>query len=252
MDGFLLVILAATLQAMPTLASELLQRGLPPPNEAAELDRPITSYSVLDDDSRFVIAYYTVESDNFLHALQVRSFDKRNRAWSSVTFPEPIGSVLGIQRHGGYVYVRGHSSPSASPLLVLHEKLELKRVLDGWPVLALADGRMVFKRSMVHFAPVHAEVLALYDPKIDRESTLYPSGSLDNERGIERVPGRTDQLIDRSFSEIKSGDAPATVEFLVITQPIRLNAHNLGEPAGPEQRYQLLCDLAAQPSCRTK
>ncbi len=251
MGGFLLVILTVTLQKTPTLASELLQRHLPVPGEAPELERPITSYSVLDENSRFVIAYYTVEPDDLLHELRVRSFDKRSHAWRSATFPEPIGSVLEIQSHGGYLYVVGHSSPSASPLLVLREDLQLKRVLDGWPVLMIGDGRVVFSRSMVHFAPAHAEVLALYDPAADRESTLYPSGPLDNERGIEKAPDTTDQWIDRRFSEIRRGDAPATVEFLVVTQRIRLDRRNTGEPVGQEERYHVHCDvIATQPSCR--
>src|SRR6266542_3682852 len=253
MGGFLLVILAFTLQKAPTFASELLQRDLPPPAGAAELDRPITSYSALDDDSRFVIAYYTVESDDLLHELRVRSFDKKSRAWRSATFKESIGSVLEIRSHGDYLYVCGHSSPSASPLLVLQEDLELKRVLDGWPVVMLDDGRVVFKRSMVHFAPAHAEVLALYDPRTDRESTVYPSGPLDNERGIERVPDTADQWIDRSFSDIKTGDAPGTVELLVVTQRIRLNVLNAGDPVGREERYHVHCDLTeTQPSCRRR
>ena len=98
MGGFLLVILTVTLQKTPTLASGLLQRHLPVPGEAPELERPITSYSVLDDNSRFVIAYYPVEPDDLLHELRVRSFDKRTRVWRSATFPGPIGSVLRFSR----------------------------------------------------------------------------------------------------------------------------------------------------------
>ena len=142
MTGMLLIVLAVVLQKAPTLANELLQRDLPPPAEAAELDRPIASYSVFDDDSRFVIAYYSAEPDDLLHELRVRTFDKRSRAWRSATFTEDIGSVLEIRAHGGHLYVVGHLSPSASPSLVLQHDLSLKRVLDGWPVLMLGDGRV--------------------------------------------------------------------------------------------------------------
>src|SRR6185437_14888464 len=37
---------------------------------------PITSYSALDDDRAFMIAYYVTTPDNSLNELRVRSFDK--------------------------------------------------------------------------------------------------------------------------------------------------------------------------------
>jgi hypothetical protein len=251
MFGLLVLLLFQSIQKVPpTLGAELLARNLPAPKDAADLEQPITSYSVLDDSRGFVIAYYAQESDNILHELHVRSFDKRTETWRSKTFPESIGSILDIQRSARYLYIGGHSSPSAAPLLALTEGLELRRELDGWPMLMLENGRVVFSRSMRHFAPTHAQVLALYDAVTDREDAVYPAAAVDNDRGGERVAG-TDLWVDRSISEVKKGKAPGTIEFIAVVQRMRLNEHQIAEDAGPERRFLVSCNLqSSTPTCR--
>jgi len=255
MQIFMTLVLAVTIQTAGSLGRELLGRNLPVPKDAADLELPITSYSVLDDSRGFVIAYYLAESDNSLHELRVRSFDKLTRTWRSATFPDPIGSVLSIKRAGGYLYIGGHSSPSAAPLLVLSaDRLSLRRELDGWPVLVLGDGRVVFERSMIHFLAAHAAALALYDPRIDAEQALYPDASAKNHRGAERVEG-TDLWVERSMSKPVegNGNGPQTIEFTVTTQRMRLDDQQLARPAAAEERFDVLCDLAARPAtCRRK
>jgi hypothetical protein len=241
--------LRITLQQTPTLGAALLQRNLPVPKDAADIEQPITSYSVLDDERGFVIAYYGVEPDAMLRELRVRAYDRRSGTWRSARFPEPIGSVLSVERNQDFLFVTGHASPSAAPLLVLSDSLDLKRRLDGWPVLMLDDGRVVFTRSMVHFAPAHAAVLALYDPARDREETLYPAG-VANERGIELAPGAT-RMIDRSFPTVRRGESPGTIDVAVVSQQIRVNRQNGGDPVGPAERFRVTCDVTVSPPvCR--
>jgi hypothetical protein len=247
MVGLLVFLLLQSAQRGQTgIGAELLERNLRAPKDAADLDQPITSYSVLDDSRGFVIAYYLVEADGLLHALHIRSFDTRTRTWRSRTFPEPIGSILKIERNAGLIYVNGHSSPSATPTLVLSEDLTLKHELDGWSMLMLDHGRMIFSRSQRHFAPTHAEVLALYDPSTNREESFYPPASVQNDRGAEKAPGG-DLWIDRSFSDVKKGQAPGTVEFVAIEQQMRLDSRNIAEPAAPEQRKVVVCSMTASP-----
>ena len=167
MLSLLVCLLLQSAQTPPIgVRAELRARNLPAPKDADDLDKPIDSYLVLDDRQGFVIAYraYYARDDSRLHDLRIRSFDKRSRTWRSTTFPEPIGSVLRIMRGRGYLFVSGHSSPSAAPMLVLSDTLRKKRELEGWPMLVLDDGRVVFHRSMIHFSPTHAAALALYDP----------------------------------------------------------------------------------------
>jgi hypothetical protein len=255
MFGLLVFLLSHAVQPSPqSLSAELLARNLPVPRDAADLQQPITSYSVLDDGRGFVIAYYALEADTTLHELRIRSYDKRTRTWRSKTFPEPIGPVLHIVRGAGHLYISGHSSPSAAPLLVLSDALELKRELDGWPALALDDGRVVFQRSMVHFAPAHGGALALYDPVADREVPLYPPQGVKNERGIEEeMESGTRLLVDRSFDGVKKGKAPGTIEFVALEQRMRLNERNGGDAAGPQQRLRVVCNVAvARPVCTAR
>jgi hypothetical protein len=252
MIGLLVLLLLQSPQSIPaTVRAELLDRGLPVP-KGADLQQPITSYSVLDDNHGFVIAYYLVEPDGLLHALHIRSYDKRTRTWRARTIRDEIGSILKIERNAGLIYVSGHSSPSAAPTLVLTAALELKRELDGWPMLLLNDGRVVFQRSLVHFAPAHGGALALYDPAGNREQSLYPPPGVHNERGIEKVPG-TQLLMDRSIDDVKTGMAPGTIVFDVVEQPMQLTQDNRGEPAGPERRLHVVCTIAASPPvCDTR
>ena len=237
-------------QQAGSLSVELSVRNLPVPPNANDLHWPITSYSALDDARGFVIAYYGQAPDGLLHELRIRSYDKATQTWRVLDLKEPIGSVVSIHRGGGFLFVAGHSSPSAAPTLVLTELLSLKRELDGWPELVLPDGRIFFHRSMIHFAPTHAAVLALYDPRSDREVNVYPANAARIERGIER---EGEYQIDRSIDGVKQGSKPDTIEFQVVEQRMRLDQNDRGVPASPEQRFTIVCDLAASPiACSRK
>jgi hypothetical protein len=232
----------------PTLAEALRGAGVPLPSDTNGAVR-ITSFGTLADDRVYLIAYYDATPDNLLGELHIRAFDKRRRVWRSVTM-ESIGSILSINRSGGLFYVKGHSSPSATPLLVLDTRLALKRTLDGWPKLFLADGRVLFVRSMRHFVPTHAEVLALYDPVSNRDVTIYPAWRV-NDRGAEKVPGSGDLWVDRSIGDVTPGRRPQTVEFRVTVQPMRIERDNRGHAAAPTQTIDMSCDVSGRvPSCR--
>ena len=249
MFGLLVVLVLQSAQGSASpigLRAELLARNLPAPKDADDLDKPIMDFFVLDDRQGFVIAYYAryAVNDSRVHDdLRVRSFDKRSRTWRSTTFPESIGSVLRIMRGPGYLFISGHSSPSAAPMLVLSNTLRKKRELDGWPMLVLDDGRVVFQRSMIHFSPTHAAALALYDPVSDREQPVYPPRGVKNYRGGERVAG-TELWMDRSVTDVRKGKAPGTIEFVAVEQRMR-QVRSSGEPAGPERRLRIVCDVAA-------
>jgi len=230
----------------PTLAETLRAAAVPLPSGTAGTTR-ITSYDELNDAGSYVIGYYDLTRDNHLQTLHVRAFDKRRRTWQSVTLQE-IGSILSIHRSGPYLVVEGHASPSGSAMLVLNDRLAVRQTLEGWPALFLADGRLIYVRAMVHFAPTHAEVLAVYDPAANRDATLYPVGT-DNFRGGEQVSG-TDLWVDRSIQDVKETPAHDAIAFSVKTQQMRLNAQQNPEAAGPEESFRVTCSLAGRPACR--
>lgn len=165
-----------------------------------------------------------------------------------------LGSILSIQRHPGVLYVHTHASPSAARLFVMSPTLAVKREIDGWPMLMLDDGRVVFQRSMVHWAPAHAGVLAVYDPRADRESNLYPTAATGNFRGVERVRDNPYLFVDRSFFDVKQGRGPATIEFVTVMQRLHLKRDGPGVlPATAARRSIVTCDLSRpKPSCRER
>jgi hypothetical protein len=230
----------------PTLAAALGEHRVPVPASINASGR-ITSFSTFDDERWFAIAYYDIVSDGLLHDLQVRLFDKRHGTWRSTT-RDGIGSVLSIHRSQRLFYVEGHASPSATPLLVLDERLAEKKALDGWPKFFLPDGRLIFSRSMIHFAPTHAEVLAIYDPATNREQTFYPQ-HVKNDRGGEQGTGGL--WVDRYFGDVRRGARAGTVEFVATSQSMRLTESQRPEAVGPEIRRRVTCVVAAPvPVCR--
>jgi hypothetical protein len=244
-----LIIIAAILglasSVQPTLMTQFSVRGLPAPPGAEDLGREITSFDVLDDPQVFVIAYYIVEADARLHDLRIRAFDKSTRRWRYAVH-DSVGSVLKIVRTGDFLYVSGHAGPSAAPTLALNRQLEVQRTLDGWIKIVLDDGRLIFHRSMRHFQPTHAGVLAIYDPRTNVERTFYPASNGDNDRGFERVA--RERAMDRSISDVEQ-TPPHHVRFTVTLQLMDVSTER-AQAAGPEQRRRVTCDVAKRiPTC---
>jgi hypothetical protein len=230
-----------------TLGSELAKHTFPAPADATDLDREITSYDVFDGSDSFVIAYYLVEADGLLHDLHVRAFDKRAGAWTYGN-TEGIGSVIRIQRAAGFVYVTGHSSPSAAPTLVLDQDLKVRNTLDGWLEMILGDGRVVFQRSMTHFQPAHAALLAIYNPQTRTEQTFYPAAGANNDRGFEWVSQDRRVVVDRILSEFVTGPR-GHIRFNVVTQQIQVMQDG-SRPLDAPRRFQVVCNVVVRvPTC---
>jgi hypothetical protein len=230
----------------PTLAAELAERAVPLP-AGVDGSRQITSFSEFDDDHWFVIGYYDLRADATLRTLHVRAFNRRSKQWRSAIFDE-VGAVLELTHHGRLFYVRGHSSPSSSPLLVLGENLTLKRQQEGWVKWTVDDGRVIFERGMVHFAPAHSAVLAVYNPRTNRDDSFYPAAA-----GRDRTPEferDTNEWIDRTIGEVKNGPAVHTIAFTVTIQRVRVGEDNLSLPIGAPTRQRVTCSVRLRvPTC---
>ena len=59
-------------------------------------------------------------------------------------------------------------------MLVVSQQLKVKDVRLGWFVAGFSNGTVIYEHSMVHFAPTHPLVLALYAPRDKSETKLYP------------------------------------------------------------------------------
>jgi hypothetical protein len=165
------------------LAKESLPLGEGAP---ANLDKSITSAGNLNEPDEYVIAYYVDEGTNELNApLYIDRYDKKGGKWQSArilaaTAEEEgidtpcLGSVLGIQRFGEYLLLDTHINPSAGCLLIVDRELKLKGGLYGWFLSGLGRNGILYHRSEIHFAPVHATEIALYDLAASRDATIFP------------------------------------------------------------------------------
>jgi hypothetical protein len=190
--------LAAGPAPAETLGGLLTARGAGvPPSRLTALDQPLATYQVLDDDRDLVVVY--VGEPAATAPLQAARFERAARRWTGAQLdwrvaadgsgvnalePEWCRSGLGVERFVAGFLVRSHINPSAECTVVLAPDLSVRAVLAGWPVAALADGRLVYQRNQVHFAPVHPVALALFDARRPREIALYPPRS---PRGIRRA-----------------------------------------------------------------
>jgi hypothetical protein len=182
---------ALALVAMPahaeTLRDLLQARGLIPPPDLAHLDGPLQATQVLDDP-RDLLALLTV-GDGPAAGLHAVRFDRAASRWTSAPLqwhvaaggggpmalePEWCRSGLAIDRFPGGFLVRSHINPSAECTIVLGLDLAVRGVLAGWPMATLPDGRLVYQRNQVHFAPVHPVALGLFDPARGADLALYP------------------------------------------------------------------------------
>jgi len=170
-----------------TLGEVLAARGVGAPPSRLVLDQPLETYQVLDDDRDLIVVY--VGEPAAAARLQAARFERPTRRWTVTRLdwrvaadgsgatalePEWCRSGLAIERFPGGFLVRSHINPSAECTVVLSPDLSVRAVLAGWPVAALADGRLVYQRNQVHFASVHPVVLALFDPRRPPEIALYP------------------------------------------------------------------------------
>ncbi len=179
-------------QQNPTLAEVLKQNSVSLHlSSVAHLNDPITSYATLNTDREFLIAYYLVNPGNELHfPLLLTRFDKRSGKWQEALLtglkanifegPEPemqadcIGSALRLEGIRNWYYLDLHWTPSAGCLVILNHDLTVHQTLPGWTAAFFKSGLLVCEGNMVHFAPVHAMTLFLYDPVVNKSQKIYP------------------------------------------------------------------------------
>jgi hypothetical protein len=166
------------------------QNGPAPEKSLPNLEKPVTSYQVLDDAKNFLIAYSVDNGQITLDgSLSVSRFDKAARTWQTKELTRAVlhddlcmGSAIGARSAGGRIYLELHINPSVSCTIVLSPNLTVQKILEGWFLAAYSDGRVVYHNNEIHFAPVHAAELSLYDPRTNQESKIYPRKPFQNLR----------------------------------------------------------------------
>jgi hypothetical protein len=186
--AFVALVLCGAPAEAETLGSILKARGLTPPVDlAALIGQTVAQYQVLDDE-RDLLVVYSVGSSQSARLYATR-FERGSRTWRTrpldwrvsstpgalkALAPDSCRGGLSVGRFPAGFLVNAHINPSAECTVVLSGGLAVRAVLAGWPVVTLADGRLVYQRNQIHFAPVHPVALALFDPRRLLEVPLYP------------------------------------------------------------------------------
>jgi hypothetical protein len=251
--------------ANDTLRQALVAKHLPVEGaKLPNLDKNITSGAELDDANQFVIAYYLDDGSGLLNPpIFLDRYDRKREVWTSAALGDAktklvdikvdcFGSILNIKATGTRLLLHTHINPSAGCLLVLSADFHLEVGLYGWLVGRVGEDTLIYHRSQRHFAPVHAEEIALYDLRAKREVNLFPRNP---DSAIRRA--RTAQLaafykanqewckvnndpcdpeyFDSALQgEVATNEAEAAVAFLISYEQIQLLQGDLQKPSGPK------------------
>lgn len=183
--GLLVSVLPAATTATAETLGEVLARHDVRTTAGPALDRAITGYGMLDDPAVFCIAFYWQSGTESLgRELQVLAIDRSSgeSRYATLVYGELIpddpdfrtGAITRIMASPGYFYVGGHNSPSAGSVLVLSRELVFQTALSGWPLQTISNDAVVFHKSQVHFAAVHAAEIAIYNPHTETQEPLFP------------------------------------------------------------------------------
>jgi hypothetical protein len=168
-----------------TLGEVLKQHGIASTIHATP-GRPITSYGILDEPATFCIAFYWLDNQtgtlgDQLEILSVNRDAGKTRTatlrYSELVPGKPhfrTGSITRIVASPNFLFLSGHDNPSAGKVLVLSRELSFQTALSGWPLATFDNDILVFHKSQIHFAPIHAAEIAIYDPHVGREEQIYP------------------------------------------------------------------------------
>lgn len=178
-----------------TLASVLTAHNVP----LVELPRkdrhqPITSFAVSSNNDPFLLAYYDDDGSGTLPpVLHVLRYDLRTKHLlrtdlhgSSTTFhgfdnvmtgpPNQtcFGSALNIYEKNHLIVIDTHINPSAGCILVLTPGLQFSAALWGFTLGQIGDD-ILCEENTVHFAPIHAARVAIYNARLKQRTLLYPA-----------------------------------------------------------------------------
>ncbi len=167
------------------LQEVLRARGLPvAPAAVPNLDKPIASYATFDNQKNFLIAYYLDDGSGLLkEPLLLSAFDKVSQQWRSGEIwgqqlrendAACFGSILRIDASPSAYYLDTHINPSAGCIVIVSKDLSVRGSLYGWFLAAFRDGTIVYHNSQIHFAPVHAAEISVYDVNRGRDIKIYP------------------------------------------------------------------------------
>lgn len=177
-----------TPNSVPTLGDRLLEYRLPTntlPDDV--LNQKVFEY--LNTEHAFLVSYFgRSTSTQSPYSIRFLKFDKVDSVWSSTEIIEPTpnedcsftvcyfspGAVTYLLESNDFYFVGTHLNPSAGFTFVLTSDLELHDVLFSNVRQLFADGTVVLRESIMHFAPTHYTLLNIYKPTIRELYRIFP------------------------------------------------------------------------------
>ncbi|MCC6607680.1 MAG: hypothetical protein IT327_31020 [Anaerolineae bacterium] len=177
-----------TPNSVPTLGDRLVEYRLPTntlPDDV--LNQKVFEY--LNTEHAFLVSYFgRSTSTQSPYSIRFLKFDKVEGVWSSTEIIEPTpnedcsfticyfspGAVTYLVESKGFYLVGTHLNPSAGFTFVLTSDLELHDVLFGYVRQQFADGTVVLRESIMHFAPTHYTLLDIYKPSTRELYRIFP------------------------------------------------------------------------------
>ncbi|HKW44934.1 MAG TPA: hypothetical protein VJN22_04695 [Candidatus Eremiobacteraceae bacterium] len=220
----------------PTLREAIRRAGVHDANPpTANLDQKITSFANTHGGSKFAIAYWLNAGEKSLGSrMWLAELDRPSNSWLAghVDFdrePERFfggqGSVMRVEFIGKYLYVETHNSPAASTTLQFTRKLRLRSTYFGWRLAEIADGNVVYLRSMTTESP-ETDSLAVFDAVAGTSRSLFPTMT----RGAIRTAfdSKYREFFARVGSNCYDGRYfsldPARADRNVLLQQVRVNS----------------------------
>jgi hypothetical protein len=232
--------------------ADLLKQQVPKaPVPPVELQTMISDYEILNDQSYFMVGFYTFHPDteSILPPLRVLLLDKQSDTWRHLEIQDKLdadgvpengclGTVLRIKPIGEKFFLETHMTPSASCQFVLSRSLKLEHILFGWPMEGPPSGRLLIEGNTAHFAKTHPPSLSLYDPATATETSLLP---LADDSSMKWLDDDLSDLIDQSWCAENnspceaSGLSGAPLAFFVNdkSNAVAIDVQYIGGGMGP-------------------
>lgn len=198
-----------------TLGALICGSGFPVPIDfpLSDLDRELTSSEAAHDETQFVVGAYfadELEMGQVLGPLRLIRITKAGQLHQLRLPPdggsvERGGSILRVSFSPGYTFVETHRNPSAGYVLVLDSSFALVSSLYGFFPEELADGAILYKGSMIHFAPFHRETFKVFDPRSGQTTELLPGPQ-----------SRFEQLVTQGVRDTLARVAPTKRDELAV------------------------------------
>ncbi|GEM_PF-2777965 len=140
------------------LLSNVLEKSDIPTKGLKEPQMVITSFSELNNDDIYLIAYYKLQKGTMCleRNIYLGLYDKKKNTWKENNIKDINGgSITSIQRFEDNIFVLYlHSNPSAGISVIIDKDL---KNINGVPgqVLCLMNDIIIFHGNEIHFAPTH-------------------------------------------------------------------------------------------------